>query len=50
MACDEWLRGIMMYSRWKRRRWVKYAKRSHASVVALSAAATAAAQEPVESA
>jgi putative MATE family efflux protein len=50
MACDEWLRGIMMYSRWKRRRWVKYAKRSHASVTALSAAATAAAQEPVESA
>jgi putative MATE family efflux protein len=49
MACDEWLRGIMMYTRWKRRRWVKYAKRSHASVAALGAEAAAAAAGTAES-
>ena len=28
MATDEWLRGVMMYHRWKGRRWMKYAQRS----------------------
>ena len=35
MMCDEWLRGVMMYGRWKRRRWVKYAKRSRAIIAEL---------------
>jgi putative MATE family efflux protein len=42
MACDEWLRAALMYSRWKRRRWVKYAKRSHASAAGLGAPAESA--------
>jgi putative MATE family efflux protein len=29
MALDEWLRGLMMYRRWKQRKWLKYAKRSY---------------------
>jgi hypothetical protein len=29
MMTDEWLRGVMMYGRWKGRRWMKYAQRSH---------------------
>lgn len=37
MATDEWLRGILMYRRWKSRRWLKYAERSRAHV-ALDAA------------
>jgi putative MATE family efflux protein len=32
MICDEWLRGLIMYVRWKRRRWVEYAVRSRAQV------------------
>jgi putative MATE family efflux protein len=32
MLTDEWLRGLLMYWRWKKRRWVKYAKRSRARV------------------
>jgi putative MATE family efflux protein len=32
MMTDEWLRGLLMYWRWKKRRWVKYAQRSRASV------------------
>jgi MATE family, multidrug efflux pump len=32
MMTDEWLRGLLMYWRWKKRRWVKYAKRSRANV------------------
>ena len=32
MACDEWLRGLMMYRRWKQRKWVKYAERTRAKV------------------
>ncbi|HEY1764973.1 MAG TPA: MATE family efflux transporter [Opitutaceae bacterium] len=30
MITDEWLRGLLMYRRWKKRRWLKYAERSHA--------------------
>jgi Na+-driven multidrug efflux pump len=32
MMTDEWLRGLLMYWRWKKRRWVKYAERSRARV------------------
>ena len=32
MITDEWLRGVLMYRRWKKRRWLKYAQRSHAHV------------------
>ena len=28
MCCDEWLRGTIMYIRWKRRRWMKHAEQS----------------------
>jgi putative MATE family efflux protein len=34
MLTDEWLRGVLMYWRWKKRRWVKYAERSRARIVA----------------
>jgi putative MATE family efflux protein len=34
MATDEWLRGVLMYRRWKSRRWIKYAERSRAHVAA----------------
>jgi putative MATE family efflux protein len=30
MICDEWLRGLINYTRWKRRSWVKHALRSRA--------------------
>jgi putative MATE family efflux protein len=30
MITDEWLRGLLMYRRWKKRRWLKYAERSRA--------------------
>lgn len=32
MATDEWVRGILMYRRWKTRKWIKYAERSRAHV------------------
>jgi len=32
MITDEWLRGLLMYRRWKKRRWVKYAELSRAHV------------------
>jgi len=32
MITDEWLRGLLMYRRWKKRRWLKYAQRSRAHV------------------
>jgi putative MATE family efflux protein len=28
MCCDEWLRGLLMYRRWTRRRWVANAQKS----------------------
>lgn len=39
MSTDEWLRGVMMYRRWKSRRWIKYAERSRAQAVADAGAA-----------
>jgi Na+-driven multidrug efflux pump len=32
MAADEWLRGLLMYRRWRQRKWLKYAQRTHAGV------------------
>ena len=34
MACDEWLRGIIMYYRWIKRRWLPAAERSRTAVLA----------------
>jgi putative MATE family efflux protein len=39
MICDEWLRGLLNYSRWKRRGWVKHALSSRAHVTAASESA-----------
>jgi putative MATE family efflux protein len=44
MACDEWLRAMMMYWRWRRRGWLEHARRSHEHVTSLAS------PEPVESA
>jgi Na+-driven multidrug efflux pump len=33
MTCDEWLRGILMYCRWVKRRWLPAAERSRAAVM-----------------
>jgi putative MATE family efflux protein len=32
MITDEWTRGLLMYWRWKKRRWIKYAHRMRAHV------------------
>jgi putative MATE family efflux protein len=32
MITDEWLRGLLMYRRWKTREWLKHARRSRAHV------------------
>ncbi len=34
-VCDEWLRGLMMYRRWRGRGWLEHARRSHETVTAL---------------
>ncbi|MBI3886952.1 MAG: MATE family efflux transporter, partial [Opitutae bacterium] len=34
MMLEEWLRGLIMYRRWKRRDWLKYARRSRDQVSA----------------
>ncbi|MES2581981.1 MAG: MATE family efflux transporter [Pseudomonadota bacterium] len=34
MAADEWLRGMLMYRRWKQRKWLKYAQRTRDKVQA----------------
>ncbi len=39
MAADEWLRGILMYRRWKQRKWLKYAQRTHDKVRSAATAA-----------
>ena len=31
MACDEWIRGLLMYWRWRTWKWLPYAQRSRAS-------------------
>ncbi len=36
MTADEWLRGLMMYRRWKSRRWIKHAQRSRADATGAS--------------
>ncbi|HSW05085.1 MATE family efflux transporter [Aquabacterium sp.] len=38
-VCDEWFRGLLMYRRWRQRRWLKYAQRTQARVGALRDAA-----------
>ncbi len=32
LLLDEWTRGLLMYRRWKSRRWTKYAERSRAKI------------------
>jgi putative MATE family efflux protein len=39
MMCDEWLRGILMYRRWRHRRWLPHAERVRARVAAAASAA-----------
>lgn len=34
MSCDEWLRGLIMYRRWVKRKWLPAAERSRAAVLA----------------
>jgi putative MATE family efflux protein len=36
MICDEWVRGLLMYRRWKRRHWMEHAHRSRAQVAELA--------------
>ena len=31
MACDEWTRGLLMYWRWRKWKWLPYAERSRAA-------------------
>jgi Na+-driven multidrug efflux pump len=33
MTCDEWLRGVLMYYRWVKRKWLPAAERSRAQVM-----------------
>ncbi len=33
LLADEWTRGLLMYRRWKSRRWMKYAERSRARIM-----------------
>lgn len=39
MTLDEWTRGVLMYRRWKLRRWVQHAEQSRATVSKPTAAA-----------
>jgi Na+-driven multidrug efflux pump len=32
LLADEWLRGLLMYRRWRSRRWIRHAERSRAHV------------------
>lgn len=41
MIVDEWLRGMIMYRRWKLRRWLPFAHRSRAQALGESAGADA---------
>ncbi len=34
MMCDEWLRGVLMYRRWRHRRWLPHARRVRERVLA----------------
>jgi len=35
MMCDEWLRGVIMFRRWKSRRWLLHAQRVHTDIQAV---------------
>ena len=37
MMCDEWLRGFLMYRRWRHRRWLPHAQKIRARVAANAA-------------
>ena len=37
-ATEEWLRGMIMHRRWRRRSWLEHARRSHDTVAALARA------------
>jgi Na+-driven multidrug efflux pump len=39
MIADEWLRGSVLYARWRRRDWLAHAERSRALAAAGAAAA-----------
>jgi putative MATE family efflux protein len=39
MICDEWTRGLLMYYRWRRRKWLPAAELSHSSARAKALAA-----------
>lgn len=41
MATDEWTRGVLMYRRWKSRRWEKYARRTRDAITGSASAAGA---------
>jgi Na+-driven multidrug efflux pump len=34
MTADEWLRGLIMYHRWVKKKWLPFAERSRAAVLA----------------
>jgi len=36
MCCDEWLRGLLMYRRWKRRHWITHAQKSRQALASSS--------------
>ncbi len=47
LICDEWTRGLLMYHRWRKRKWLRAAERSRAGAreTALADAQSAAPQE-----
>jgi putative MATE family efflux protein len=49
MMADEWLRGILMYRRWKQRKWLPYAQATYAKVSAGKPLPTQEAPNPVPS-
>lgn len=38
MICDEWIRGLIMYRRWRTRRWLPFAERSRARAQSVAVA------------
>jgi Na+-driven multidrug efflux pump len=47
MICDEWTRGMLMYNRWRKRKWLPAAERSRltARIDSIAEAQSAAPQE-----
>jgi putative MATE family efflux protein len=45
-TCDEWFRGLLMYRRWRRRQWLKYAHRTRDRVNTLKAEGAASETQP----